>query len=62
VGGVPARVLKQKIAAKEVAELKWWDWPIEKLAEAVPILMTRDSMQLIRFSMDYDGRKEQSEG
>ena len=61
VGGVPARMLKWKIAANGVAKLKWWDWEMEKLAEAVPILMTRDAAKLIQFSEEYDRRKEQNE-
>lgn len=61
VGGVPARMLKWKIAANGVAKLKWWDWEMEKLAEAVPILMDRDAAKLIQFSEEYDRRKEQNE-
>ena len=61
VGGVPARMLKWKIAANGVAKLKWWDWEMEKLAEAVPILMARDAAKLIQFSEEYDRRKEQNE-
>ena len=55
-GGVPARTLKWKTAANGTAKLKWWDWPIEKLAEAVPILMSKDSMALIRFHVEYERR------
>ena len=61
VGGGPARMLKWKIAANGVAKLKWWDWEMEKLAEAVPILMDRDAAKLIQFSEEYDRRKEQNE-
>ena len=61
VGGVPARMLKWKIAANGVARLKWWDWEMEKLAEAVPILMARDAAKLIQFSEEYDRRKEPNE-
>jgi acetyltransferase-like isoleucine patch superfamily enzyme len=40
VAGNPARqkkILWQKFGA---VEMKWWDWPLEKIAEAVPYLMS----------------------
>jgi hypothetical protein len=53
---------KWKMAANSVAKLKWWDWPLEKLAEAVPILMSRDAGRLTYFSEEYDRRKEANDG
>ena len=58
VGGVPARVRKWKASAAETEKLKWWDWPLEKLAGAIPIIMSGKSIQLIVYSQEYDGRKE----
>jgi acetyltransferase-like isoleucine patch superfamily enzyme len=40
VAGNPARqkkILWQKFGA---VEMEWWDWPLEKIAEAVPYLMS----------------------
>jgi len=40
VAGNPARqkkILWQKFGA---VEMKWWDWPLEKIAEAVPYLVS----------------------
>ena len=37
--GVPAKPLRQRFAADicgRIEALAWWDWPFEKLAEAVP--------------------------
>ncbi|MGQ2909128.1 MAG: DapH/DapD/GlmU-related protein [Aliihoeflea sp.] len=39
VAGAPARVLRQRFPADVAAalvEMAWWDWPHEKLAEALP--------------------------
>ena len=54
VGGVPAEFIKYRAAAFSIRALQWWDWPMEKLAEAVPILMTRDWEGLIRFDREWE--------
>ena len=39
VAGAPARPLRERFPAQiaaRLAALSWWDWPAEKLAEAVP--------------------------
>ncbi|AGB45806.1 phosphonate metabolim protein, transferase hexapeptide repeat family [Mesorhizobium australicum WSM2073] len=39
VAGVPAKPLRQRFApeiAVRIEALAWWDWPVEKLARAVP--------------------------
>ena len=39
VTGVPARTLRPRFAADiaaRIERLAWWDWPVEKLARAVP--------------------------
>ena len=47
-GGVPARTKKARMEALslEVDGIRWWDWPLEKLAEAIPILMSREEGEL----------------
>ena len=50
VGGVPARHIKWRTGYFKLLEIKWWDWPIEKLAEAIPILMSDDANALIEFN------------
>lgn len=54
VGGVPARFIKYRFERwDEVWGLRWWDWPLEKIAEAVPIIESQDVDALIRFDMEW---------
>ena len=50
-GGVPARTKKARMDALslEVDGIRWWDWPLEKLAEAIPVLMSKESGELATF-------------
>lgn len=39
MAGVPARRLRQRFASEifeRIEALAWWDWPLEKLADAIP--------------------------
>lgn len=47
--GVPAKWMKWRHEANGVYTLQWWDWPLEKLAEAIPILMSGDEYRLKMF-------------
>ena len=50
VGGVPARHIKFRFTLKQIArllEIKWWDWPIEKIKEAIPLLEQEDIEKFI---------------
>ncbi len=49
VGGVPAKPIKQRFQANAISELKWWDWPDEKLIKALPLLCSKDYIKLIEF-------------
>ena len=49
-GGVPADFIKYRDVAVNVKSPKWWDWPLDKLAEAIPILMGKDMDALIKLS------------
>ncbi|OYR22372.1 DapH/DapD/GlmU-related protein [Brucella thiophenivorans] len=43
VGGVPARLIRKRFDEKIIKRLLalcWWDWPVEKLYEAVPDIQT----------------------
>ena len=50
-GGVPAHFKKARMDALSLATsgISWWDWPLEKLAEAIPILMSKESGELTVF-------------
>lgn len=42
-GGVPARVIRARCepaVAARLQELKWWDWPVEKIRRFLPALQT----------------------
>lgn len=43
VGGVPAKTLKARFPeeiARQLLDLAWWDWPHERLADALPDFRT----------------------
>jgi acetyltransferase-like isoleucine patch superfamily enzyme len=45
VGGVPAQVIKFRFDAATIEALQrlaWWDWPEDKIKEALPLLMSAD--------------------
>ena len=46
VAGVPAKRIRMRFEpeiAKRLQALAWWDWPAEKLAEAVPDMQAMDA-------------------
>lgn len=57
VAGNPARRVKWRFDANVVEHMgiRWWDWPLEKLAEAVPILQSDNVEELIRFDREWEG-------
>jgi len=54
-GGVPAYFLKYREVAHNEKPSGWWDWPIEKIAEAVPILMSGNVYALKMMEVDMNG-------
>lgn len=45
VGGVPAHEIRKRFAPEVVErlrELKWWDWPEEKIRKAIPAIQAED--------------------
>ena len=58
-GGVPAKYKKWRPNAENVWVQQWWDWPLEKLAEAIPILMSRNAEALkmldVNWEAEHDG-------
>ena len=50
-GGVPAKMIRYRTWHS----VKWWDWPIEKLAEGIPVLISRDIEALILFDKEWKG-------
>ena len=58
VGGVPAKVIKvrHEWEVTQLLWLSWWDWPLERIAEAVPILQSGNVSELIKY---YEGWKDE---
>ena len=54
VGGVPARRIKRR----QFLKIAWWDWPLEKIAAAVPLLTSDDGYALVVFDIgcENDGQ------
>lgn len=49
VGGVPAKPLRKRFPADTIAALlalRWWDWPKEEIAKALPAIQSGDLAQL----------------
>lgn len=45
VGGVPARLIRMRFSAETIStllRLKWWNWPRERIARALPAIQTGD--------------------
>lgn len=54
-GGVPAKFIKRRFSQADadlLAEMKWWDWPNEKVKEAAQILMN-DGPDNIRLLCEF---------
>lgn len=49
VGGNPARFIKWRDHRFRYGMLQWWDWPIERIAEAEPILLSGDLDALVEY-------------
>lgn len=54
VGGVPAKPIKQRFQANVISILQWWNWPLDKLAEALPILCSKDYNALFKFHEEWN--------
>lgn len=51
VGGVPAKPIKLRLPFEVICkllQLKWWDWPPEKINQRVPLLMSENYEELFR--------------
>jgi acetyltransferase-like isoleucine patch superfamily enzyme len=48
--GNPARVLKMRFSDELIAslmEIRWWDWPREKIVRAIPLLLNTDVREFV---------------
>lgn len=52
VGGNPAKPIRKRFADPEIdmlLEMAWWDWPLERLSAAMPLLTSADIAGLYAF-------------
>ena len=50
VGGVPARQIRRRFSEETIAallELKWWNWPREKIARKIEAIKNGDMKALV---------------
>lgn len=50
VGGTPAREIRKRfdvITIKQLMELKWWDWPIDKIRQNIPDIISKNLDHLL---------------
>lgn len=49
VGGNPAKLIRKRFDEESIQfllELKWWDWPVEKITENLPAIVAADFSSL----------------
>lgn len=57
VAGNPARLVKKRFSDEEIAkllEIRWWDWPEEKIRASIPVLCSGDVTRLEEISRSAD--------
>lgn len=45
VAGIPARPIRRRFSKEDILflqEIKWWNWPVEKISEAIPYIQSGD--------------------
>jgi acetyltransferase-like isoleucine patch superfamily enzyme len=55
VGGNPAKLIRYRFDEDQIQallEIRWWDWPEEKIREAVPLLASRDVDRFIAYARE----------
>ncbi|QKF81720.1 type B chloramphenicol O-acetyltransferase [Halarcobacter ebronensis] len=52
IGGNPAKVIKKRFSEEEISmllEIRWWDWSLDKIKKAMPLLCSSDIVGLYHF-------------
>jgi virginiamycin A acetyltransferase len=58
VGGNPAKVIRSRYDDTTVArllQLAWWDWPVDAISEAIPLISQADVDALASFGRSVSG-------
>ena len=53
VAGNPARFIRKRFEdhiINELLNIKWWDWPLDKIKEAIPLLQSDNIWEFIRYA------------
>jgi acetyltransferase-like isoleucine patch superfamily enzyme len=51
-GGIPAKLIRMRFTddiIKILEEIKWWDWPLEDISKAIPVLQSADITALKKY-------------
>lgn len=54
--GNPAKIIKQRYTEQEktmLLELSWWNWDLEMIEEAIPILVNKGVKELVEFAKKH---------
>lgn len=54
--GNPVKFIKDRFAEDikaQLLDIRWWDWSKSKINNAIPFLISRDPLELIRFHHEY---------
>jgi len=54
MAGNPLHLIKMRDCWTDVRDIHWWDWPLEKLAAAEPILINKDLFALVEFHRGWE--------
>jgi acetyltransferase-like isoleucine patch superfamily enzyme len=63
VGGVPAQVIRYRHTEEQRAalmEIRWWDWPLEEIREAAPLLSSPEIDAFIEYARAKEGQEADS--
>lgn len=55
--GSPAKVIKQRYSDEDqvtLLELRWWDWSIDKIEQAIPLLVKGQVPDLVAFAQEHN--------
>lgn len=56
-GGNPARIIRLRFSdeiIRELMEIAWWNWPIARIKQGLPLLMQNDIEAFIRWSKEIE--------
>ena len=50
-GGIPAKIIRKRFSDEvnaKLSELRWWDWPVEKVRENIPHIQSGNISELLK--------------